>query len=213
LDCFEPEAKADDQSLPRRQAIHNEAPRRPGLRVIRGRRQPRGFWQLPPVFGWSVFLAVFTSGILIGTMLARPVTRPTTPVKGSAVLPLVTVPLIPAPVPPVAVRDERGTAGSDVASEVDIAAGRDSAKVVDGQRPRAVVPALRGTLIVTSTPRGARVYVNNQLAGQTPLVMRDLAAGSRALRLDLDGYARWSRGVQVVADQSTTVAAQLARNQ
>jgi len=71
----------------------------------------------------------------------------------------------------------------------------------------------RGTLIVTSTPGGASVYVNNQLAGQTPLVMRGLAAGSRAVRLDLDGYARWSRGIQVVADQSTTISARLSQSE
>jgi len=43
--------------------------------------------------------------------------------------------------------------------------------------------------------------------------MRNLAAGSRAVRVDLDGYARWSRGIQVVANESTTISAQLNRSQ
>jgi hypothetical protein len=76
--------------------------------------------------------------------------------------------------------------------------------------PRA--PGHRGTLVVTSQPGGARVFVNNRLAGQTPLVMNALPAGSRAVRLSLDGYAAWSRGVSVVANQSTTISATLELN-
>lgn len=62
---------------------------------------------------------------------------------------------------------------------------------------------------MTSQPVGASVYVNNRLAGRTPLVMKAVPAGSRALRLSLDGYAAWSRGVSVVANQSTTITAEL----
>jgi hypothetical protein len=214
LDCFEPEVKPDAQSRPRRPPLHKETPRRP-LRVVRGRRQPRGFWQRGPVFGWSVFLSVFT-GILIGTMLAGPAAPSKTPVEASAVAPLATAPSTPAATALAAARDERderGTAGSDDSRAVDTRAGRDQTEAVPSQRPRAAAPMHRGTLIVTSTPGGASVYVNNQLAGQTPLVMRGLAAGSRAVRLDLDGYARWSRGIQVVADQSTTISARLSQSE
>jgi hypothetical protein len=68
----------------------------------------------------------------------------------------------------------------------------------------------RGTLIVTSTPRGAAVFINDQYAGQTPLTMRRMPAGSRAVRVALDGYGAWSRGVQVVTNQSTTISARLS---
>jgi hypothetical protein len=208
LDCFEPEVKPDGPSRPRRPPLHKETPRRP-LRVVRGRRQPRGFWQRGPVFGWSVFLSVFTCGIFIGALLAGPVTPSTTPVKGVAAAPrLAPEPSTLAATPPAVVRDEHGTAGS----EVDTVAGRARVETVPSQRPRVVVPRLSGTLIVTSTPRGASVYLNNKLAGETPLVMRGLAAGSRAVRVDLDGYARWSRGIQVVADQATTISAHLDRS-
>jgi hypothetical protein len=64
-------------------------------------------------------------------------------------------------------------------------------------------------LIVTSQPGGASVFVNNRLAGRTPLVMNAVPAGSRAIRLNLDGYDAWSRGVSVVANQSTTITAKL----
>ncbi|MGH9238023.1 MAG: PEGA domain-containing protein [Vicinamibacterales bacterium] len=70
-------------------------------------------------------------------------------------------------------------------------------------------PGHRGTLIVRSQPVGASVYVNNRLAGRTPLVMNAVPAGSRAVRLSLDGYAAWSRGVSVVANQSTAITAKL----
>lgn len=66
-----------------------------------------------------------------------------------------------------------------------------------------------GTLSVQSLPQGASVFINNEYAGQTPLVLRAVPAGSRAVRLRLDGYDAWSRGVRVVANQSTTVKAQL----
>jgi hypothetical protein len=70
----------------------------------------------------------------------------------------------------------------------------------------------RGRLVVTSRPRGAQVFINNRLAGRTPLDMRALPIGSRAIRLKLEGYDPWSRGVSVVANESTTVVAQLSRN-
>ena len=74
---------------------------------------------------------------------------------------------------------------------------------------RVETPGHRGTLVVRSTPAGATVFINNQPAGKTPLVMRSLPVGSRAVRLTLNGHATWSRGVQVVAGERTTVSAQL----
>lgn len=69
----------------------------------------------------------------------------------------------------------------------------------------------RGTLQVNSLPRGASVFLNNKYAGRTPLVLRSVPVGSRAVRVQLDGYASWSRGIQVVANESTTVRAELNR--
>ena len=68
---------------------------------------------------------------------------------------------------------------------------------------------LRGTLIITSIPRGAAVFLNDEYAGETPLTMRGLPSGSRAVRVALDGYAVWSRGVQVIADEATIISATL----
>jgi hypothetical protein len=66
-----------------------------------------------------------------------------------------------------------------------------------------------GTLRVDSTPSGAEVFLNSSLAGQTPLVIRNLPVGSRAVRISLDGYTVWSRGVRIVADQATAISARL----
>jgi PEGA domain len=67
----------------------------------------------------------------------------------------------------------------------------------------------RGTLVVKSEPEGAEVSINGVVQGRTPLTIRDVGAGSRVVRLDLPGYARWSWAVTVVADQRTPVTVKL----
>jgi len=67
----------------------------------------------------------------------------------------------------------------------------------------------RGSLVVNSRPSGARVFLNGRSVGQTPLVLRNQAAGSRAVRVALDGYEPWSSAVQVVADTETHLRAEL----
>ena len=49
-----------------------------------------------------------------------------------------------------------------------------------------------GTLIIESKPPGAKVYVDNKLTGTTPLSVQNVPAGSHAVRLERDGYRRWS---------------------
>jgi hypothetical protein len=70
-------------------------------------------------------------------------------------------------------------------------------------------PQFRGSLVVNSLPSGARVFVNGRSVGQTPLVLRNQPAGSRAIRVALDGYEPWSSAVQVVADTETRLRAEL----
>jgi hypothetical protein len=67
----------------------------------------------------------------------------------------------------------------------------------------------RGSLVVNSRPSGARVFLNGRSVGRTPLVLRNQPAGSRAVRVDLDGYEPWSSAVQVVADTETRLRAEL----
>ena len=106
--------------------------------------------------------------------------------------------------------------------DTPLATRRSTAANSVAKRPAGVAPApsrqrnqssgSHGTLVVTSNPRGANVFINNDFAGRTPLTLRSLPAGSRAVRVGLDGYAPWSRGIRVVANQSTTVAAVLTRS-
>jgi PEGA domain len=85
--------------------------------------------------------------------------------------------------------------------------------------PRAAVPVPReegtsarfvGALQIDSTPRGARVFIDRQPVGVTPLVLTGLVVGSRVVRLEADGHAPWSSAVRVIADRQTDVRTTLA---
>ncbi len=116
------------------------------------------------------------------------------------------------PDPPVATERQAASVRS---TDIDIPPLRVGPALVPPAPPRASpaarveTPSHRGTLVVQSTPAGAAVFINNRPAGKTPLVMRSLPVGSRAVRLTLNGHATWSRGVQVVAGERTTVSAKL----
>jgi hypothetical protein len=55
-----------------------------------------------------------------------------------------------------------------------------------------------GDLTVISRPAGATVFLDNKIVGTTPLSMPGVAAGSHAIRLERDGYRRWSSAISVV---------------
>ena len=77
---------------------------------------------------------------------------------------------------------------------------------------RAASPKLakyRGSLAVNSAPKGATVLVNGVPVGTTPLLLKDLPVGSRVVRLELDGYERWSSAVRVVANQRVLTSVDL----
>jgi len=76
-------------------------------------------------------------------------------------------------------------------------------------RPRRTV--FRGALAVNSRPVGARVSINGQSFGVTPLMLNRLPAGSRVVRLTAQGYHPWSSSVRVVANQRNSVTATLQR--
>lgn len=68
----------------------------------------------------------------------------------------------------------------------------------------------RGSLVLRSAPEGARVFVNGALVGSTPLILENLPVGSRAVRIEADGYQHWSASTQVVANKETHLSATLA---
>jgi hypothetical protein len=67
----------------------------------------------------------------------------------------------------------------------------------------------RGALQIRSLPAGARVFINGTAAGVTPLLLPNERIGSRAVRLELDGYDTWTGLVRVVANQRTVTSAVL----
>ena len=69
----------------------------------------------------------------------------------------------------------------------------------------------RGTLAIDSVAKGARVFINGKAVGVTPLVLKNLPSGSRAVRVEAAGYRPWSASLQVTANQQTRVMAKLDR--
>jgi PEGA domain len=78
----------------------------------------------------------------------------------------------------------------------------------DVAEPNKSLGAFSGLLGVESAPSGARVFVNQRLAGITPLRVR-LPATSYAIWVEHDGYQRWTAGVAIPADRLTRVRAEL----
>jgi hypothetical protein len=62
---------------------------------------------------------------------------------------------------------------------------------------------------VASRPSGAQVFVDDELIGTTPLLLSDIVAGSKRLRVELSGYKIWTRSVQVEPKARARVAATL----
>ena len=79
---------------------------------------------------------------------------------------------------------------------VDARAGRAAAGARASQPPAAPDAAFAGALAVDSRPTGAKVFMDGKLVGTTPLALPSVPAGSHAIRLEHDGYRRWSSSVR-----------------
>jgi len=79
----------------------------------------------------------------------------------------------------------------------------------DATAPPAAPVRFVGDLSITSTPQGARVVVNGQAVGVTPLILREQRAGSVAVQIASEGFERWSASVQIPAGQVTNIVATL----
>jgi serine/threonine protein kinase len=73
------------------------------------------------------------------------------------------------------------------------------------------VSSFAGVLIVESLPPGAEVFVDGKAVGITPLVLARVNAGEHAVRLEREGYRRWSASVRIVTDERNRVTASLER--
>jgi hypothetical protein len=65
-----------------------------------------------------------------------------------------------------------------------------------------------GSVSVASEPAGAQVVIDGRPVGVTPF-QSEVRAGSHVVRVELDGYSRWSASVQVVTAQTLSLLANL----
>jgi hypothetical protein len=143
----------------------------------------------------------FACGVAFGGLVMQFLTAPASTAEGTPPVP--SVPVMTEPKQPaVAVATTLVAETGEV--ETTALPPPPSSRPAARSRPR-----YQGSLRINSQPASATVFVNNKVVGQTPLVLSSLPIGSRAIRLELRGYAPWSRSVQVVADQSATVTARL----
>ena len=79
---------------------------------------------------------------------------------------------------------------------------------ISEQPPVQAPVAYVGTLSIDAAPRG-QVFIDREPAGQTPLRIQNLRAGSHLVWIEREGYRRFTRVVQVPADRVSRVWADL----
>ncbi len=67
----------------------------------------------------------------------------------------------------------------------------------DDERLSVALTPLPGTLKVVSIPEGARVYIDNQLRGETPFTMADIVPGDYRVRVEMTAYDPMARNVTI----------------
>jgi hypothetical protein len=77
--------------------------------------------------------------------------------------------------------------------------------------PSALDGRSTGSLGIASLPPGATVYIDGKEVGTTPLRVPAIDAGSHVVRLERDGYGRWTSAVRIVAGEQMRVTASLER--
>jgi len=89
-----------------------------------------------------------------------------------------------------------------------------SVKVTLGSGERgeisATLPAERGTIIVNSTPAGARVSLDGADAGISPVTLPNVLPGNHTVALALDGYVPVEQQVAVTAGMTSPLVIQLS---
>jgi len=83
----------------------------------------------------------------------------------------------------------------DLTTQVTVQAGKNSEVIATLQQKT-------GTLIVNSTPPGARMLLDGTDAGIAPLMLGNISAGNHTVMLEKDGYTAVTRNVDIVAGQT-----------
>lgn len=108
---------------------------------------------------------------------------------------------------------EEGQSALEVAAEgytpfsqqVALAAG----EVFKIHAPLVAIPS---TLSIATLPAGARVYVDNQFKGESPLKIADLAAGSYRVRVEKPGFEPMARTIELGRNTAVVEEFKLAAN-
>jgi PEGA domain-containing protein len=110
--------------------------------------------------------------------------------------------------PAVASRRVASSANDRAAARLS---GRRTQRSSDVAAASATVPQApsRGALTVDSVPQGARLSLDGRPVGSTPIVLRNVPAGTHLVRLEADGYHVWAWTAQVVAHQQRTLTVRL----
>ena len=197
------------------------------LRLTRPSRSPAWSFRWPLV-RWATILAALVALELLGIFMLR--TRDQ-PVQTARTAPVAHQSPVAAAVSPLPSKEARlamfvmpaGSPGVPTtriaASELSPTTRRDRARAIQTQ-PRAEAARLDdsvnqtvqqyvGVLTVDSEPTGSAVFVDRQHVGETPLELTQLRAGSHVVRIERDGYDRWTTAVLVAADKQTRVSAKL----
>ena len=67
-------------------------------------------------------------------------------------------------------------------------------------------PPSTGALVVSSSPAGGQVFIDNVFRGITPVTLYNIDAGTHLVTMRLAGFTDWSGSVQVPAGQTEQVA-------
>jgi S1-C subfamily serine protease len=91
-----------------------------------------------------------------------------------------------------------------------IAAEEESAETESQETPPPAVSVGVGTVIITSEPDGAEVFVDEKFHGNTPATLR-LAPGSHTILLKFPGHADWRRTLEITKSGKESLKATLDR--
>ena len=157
-----------------------------------------------------------TAAVLIVVVYGAPRREPVTPPSLASLTP------VSAPSQPVLASMTPAASVADTAALINSLTERSIAPLVEPPRPQAAadsVPAaatgerreaaapqretMMGTLTIASSPKGATVTIDGIPRGVAPLSVSKLRAGNRMVRLELNGYQRWSWAVYVTPSRQT----------
>ncbi len=91
-------------------------------------------------------------------------------------------------------------------SEIEIVKGKTIA--ITAEMETREIP-YDGSINILSTPSNAEVYIDGELKGYTPLIIRELGPGNYHINLKLAGYQDWDVSVDVSADEQEKISANL----